>query len=59
MDVADRIVVALAAGQAHQIHVRMSGQEPDELTADVAGRTDDPDADPAWPAGRVESAQGP
>ena len=38
------------------VDVRVAGQEPDELGADVAGRADDPDADPSRPTVRVHAA---
>ena len=42
----DRLVVAAASRQADDLDVGMARQEPDQLRADVAGRADDPDADP-------------
>ena len=50
---ADRIVVAVAAGEPDDVDVRMARQQPDQLGADVAGRADDADADPARPAVRA------
>ena len=47
---ADRLVVAVAAGEADDLDVRVPGEQADELGADVAGRPDDPDADPARPS---------
>ena len=50
---ADRIVVAVAAGQADDRDVRMAGQEPDQLAAGVARGADDPDPDPPRTASRI------
>ena len=50
MVAADRVVLAVAAGEADDLDVRMAGQQPDQLGADVPGRTDDADADPSRPA---------
>ena len=44
---ADRLVVAVATGEPDDLDVRVARQEADELRADVAGRADDPDADPS------------
>ena len=56
MDAADRIVIALAADQPDQLDIRMAGEQPDQLATDIPGRADDPDADPARSAGRVDAA---
>ena len=45
MDAADRVAAPFAAGQPGELDGRMARQEADELAADVAGRTDDADAD--------------
>src|SRR6185436_4026942 len=45
--------------RGNQVHVGMPCQDADELGADVAGSTDDPDLDPPRPAGAIEPAQGP
>ena len=44
------LVLAVAAGQPDDLHVRMARQQADELAAGVPGRADDADADPARPA---------
>ncbi len=54
----DRVVVAAPAGQPDEVDIRVAGQQPDQLGADIPGRPDDPDADPARPAGRVDAALG-
>ena len=59
VDPGDRVVVAAAAGQSDELDVGVAGEQADELGADVAGGADDPDPDPAWPAGRVDPAQRP
>ena len=46
VEVADRLVVAVAPGEADDLDVRVAAQEADQLRADVAGRADDPDAQP-------------
>ena len=43
---ADRLVAAAARGQRDDVDERVAVEEPDQLGADVAGRADDPDADP-------------
>ncbi len=50
MVAADRIVVAVATGEPDDVDVGMAGQEADQLRADVPGRADDADAQPAWTA---------
>ena len=55
VDAADRIVVALATDEADELDVRVAREQADELAADIAGRADDPDADPPRPAGRVDA----
>ncbi len=47
---ADRIVLAVTAGQPDDLDVRMARQQPDELAAGVPGRADDADPDPSRPA---------
>ena len=39
----DGVVVPVTPGQADDIDVRVTGQDPDQLGTDVPGRTDDPD----------------
>ena len=36
-------------GEPDDLDVRVAGEQPDQLGADVAGRADDPDPDPARP----------
>ena len=48
----DRLVVAIAALQAHELDVRVARQQADQLGADVPGRADDGDADAPLPAVR-------
>ena len=55
VDPADRVVVAAAADEPDELDVRVSRQQPDQLGADIAGRPDDPDPDPARPARRVDA----
>ena len=45
VDVVERVAVAIAALQPHDRHVRVAGQEADQLGADIARRADDADAD--------------
>ncbi len=45
VDVRDRVALALAAHEARDRHVRVQGEQADQLRADVAGGTDDGDAD--------------
>ena len=49
VDAVERVAVAVAALEADDRHVRVAGQEADQLGADVAGRPDD--ADPDAPVG--------
>ena len=58
VDAAERVAVAVAALEPDDRDVRVPRQEPDQLGADVAGRADDPDADAARAAGRVDAALG-
>jgi hypothetical protein len=43
---ADRLGFASAALEPDDLDLGVAAQQADELGADVAGRTDDPDADP-------------
>ena len=47
VDAVERVAVAVAALEADDGHVRVAGQEADQLGADVAGRPDDADPDAA------------
>ena len=49
---ADRVVVAAARREPDDLDVRVASEEADQLGADVAGRADDPDADPELGPGR-------
>ncbi len=49
VDAVERVAVAVAALEADDRHVRVAGQEADQLGADIAGRPDD--ADPDAPVG--------
>ena len=52
----DRLVVSISAGQTHDLHIRVARQEPDQFTAGIPGRPDDPDPDPSRHAiGRLAS----
>ena len=55
---ADRVVLAVAAGESDDLDVRMARQQPDELGTDVPGGTDDADADPSRPAVRAHAPLG-
>ena len=45
MVAADRVVLAVTSGEAHDVDVRVARQDANQLGADVAGRSDDADAD--------------
>ncbi len=47
MEALDRVVVAIAAGEADEVDVRVAREQADQLAADVARSADDPDADPS------------
>ena len=49
VDVRDRVALALAAHEARDLHVRVQGEQADQLRADVAGCADDGDADLTFP----------
>ena len=49
VDVRDRVALALAAHEARDRHVRVQGEQADQLRADVAGGADDRDADLTFP----------
>ena len=49
MDVRDRVALALAPHQARDRHVRVQGEQTDQLRADIAGCADDGDADLTFP----------
>ena len=53
VDATEGIVVAIATLQPDQRDVRVSDEEPDQLGADIAGRPDDPDPDPALAVGAL------
>jgi hypothetical protein len=55
---ADRVVLAVAAGESDDLDVWMARQQPDELGTDVPGGTDDADADPARPTVRAHAPLG-
>ncbi len=58
MMVAERLVLAVAAGEPDDAHVGMTAQEPDQLAAAVPGRADDPDADATGAAiGRLAASR--
>ena len=59
VDPGDRVVVTTTAGQPDELDVWVAGEQPDQLGTDVAGGADDPDPDPARPAGRIDPAQRP
>ena len=56
MDAGDRIVVALAALQANEVHIRVPRQEPDEFGTHIPGGADDPHADASRSTRRVQPA---
>ena len=51
-----RVAVAVAAARPTMRDVRVAGEQPDQLGADVAGRPDDADPDPARPAAGADAA---
>ena len=59
VDAVDRVVVAATPDEPDQLDVRVPRQQPDQLTADIAGRPDDPDPDPPRATGRIHAARRP
>ena len=57
MEAADGLVLAVAAGEADDLDVRMAGEQADQLRPDVPRRADDPDPDPARSAVVGNAAQ--
>jgi hypothetical protein len=45
MVIADRLILAVAAGKPDDPDVGMTAEQPNQLTAAVARRADDPDPD--------------
>ncbi len=45
VDAVDRVPIATTPNEPDQLDIRMPRQQPDQLSADVAGSTDDPDPD--------------